>query len=306
MTYTSNQCTLPSPSRLIAVALGVLLLTGCARSSDTQSHTDTATRMRLAQLAGAEGDANGELALLAPAAAQDHSNAALQTRYATALAKAGQNKEALDVALALYNRDKSDVGVALLIGRLYVRLNDGQSAAPIYQAVIARDASNLEAFNGLGIAEIMQRAFPQAEANFRRAVAIAPADAASRSNLALALTLERKTDDAIQILEAVWREDNTSRRVRTNLALAYAAAGSRDKAVALLTPIMTPAEVEKSVNAYAQVSGSDGTHKESGQALASKDTAQVLASPDSTSEAVPPEPDVKASRKAKRKTIPLT
>nr|WP_294500972.1 tetratricopeptide repeat protein [uncultured Rhodopila sp.] len=252
MTYAAYQ---GRPSPLIAALLGALLLTGCGASKNSAATNDAETRSRLAQLADGEGNADAQLALLRDAATRDRGDAALQKRYATALANAARNAEALDVALPVYGRDKRDTDLGLLIGRLYVRQDNGAAAIPVYQEVIAHNADNLEALNGLGIAEVMQRSYPDAEATFHSAVAVAPTDAASRNNLALALTLEHKSDEAIGILEALWKEDNTSRRVRTNLAMAYVAAGDRDKAAALLSPVMAQADVEKSISSYAQLAG---------------------------------------------------
>jgi Flp pilus assembly protein TadD len=254
MTRTAHQGTPLALLPLAAAIICLLLVTGCAHSPKTGSADDTAARLRLAQLAMAEGDAKDELALLAPAAAREPDNIVLQARYAMALAELGQNKAALDVALPAYGRDKSNTGLGLLVGRLYIRQENAPAAAAAYQEVIARDANSLEAINGLGIAAVMQHSLPPAETSFRRALAIAPTDAASRNNLGLALALEHKTDEAIRVLEALWRDDNTAPRVRTNLALAYAADGSRDKAVALLTPTMDRAEAEHTVDAYAQFS----------------------------------------------------
>jgi Flp pilus assembly protein TadD len=271
-----------------AAIIGILLAGGCARSPDARALDDTATRLHLAQLAEAEGNAKEELALLAPAAARNPGNIALQTRYATALAQTGHNQQALDVALLAYGRDKSNTGLGLLVGRLYIRQENVPAAATVYQDVIACDANSLEAINGLGIAEAMQRTLPRAEASFRRAVAVAPADAASRNNLGLALTLERKTDEAIRVLEMLWREDNTAPRVRTNLALAYATAGSRDKAMALLTPAMDSAEAERTVDAYAQLNSQAGSQSAAVDAPTSQAAMNDAAPADGSGKIRPP------------------
>jgi Flp pilus assembly protein TadD len=242
---------------LAIAAIGALLLAGCASSSGGTAQNDQAARLRLADMAAENGNTSDELALLGPAAARDPNDAALQKRYAAALARAGHNAEALDIALAQHARDSNDTDTSLLVGRLYVRLDNAPAAASIYQDITAHTADNLEALNGLGIARVMQRSFPDAEAAFRHAVAVAPDDQASRNNLALALTLEHKTDAAIEILETLRRDDGASRNVRVNLALAYAAAGDRDKAAALLAPIMNKADVEKSLDSYAQLSGDE-------------------------------------------------
>lgn len=256
MTSTKHKDTPPVIPFAMAV-LSAVLLAGCAASSRGTAENDQAARLRLADTAAANGNAADEVALLGPAAARDPNDAALQKRYALALARAGRNAEALDVALAQHGRDKTDTSTSLLVARLYVRLDNAPAAVSIYQDITARAADNLEALNGLGIARVMQRSFPDAEAAFRHAVAVAPDDQASRNNLGLALTLEHKTDAAIEILETLRREDASSRNVQVNLALAYAAAGNRDKAAALLSPIMNQADVQKSLESYAQLSGDD-------------------------------------------------
>jgi Flp pilus assembly protein TadD len=258
MTQTAHAGTSLAALPRIAVVAGLLLAAGCAHQPGSGTASDASARLRPAQPAETEANTSDDPAALATAAAREPANLALQMRYANALARTGQNKAALDVALPAYGRDKSSIGLGLLVGRLYIRLDNAPAAAAVYQEVIGRDANNLEAINGLGIAEVMQKNLPRAEATFRRAVAIAPADAASRNNLGLALTLEHRTDEAIRVLEALWREDNTAPRVRTNLTMAYVAAGSRDKAVALLTPPMEPAEAARTVDAYAQYNSASG------------------------------------------------
>jgi Flp pilus assembly protein TadD len=170
---------------------------------------------------------------------------------ATALANAGRNEEALEVAQATYDADRTDVSAALLVGRLSLRLGDGAAARAIYQQILTRSSDNLQALNGLGIAEVISGTLPAAEATFRRAVTLSTADGGSRSNLALTLALEGKINEAIPMLEAEMRQDAPSDRDRSNLALAYAAAGQADKAADLLTPRMTVKEANRFINAYA-------------------------------------------------------
>lgn len=235
------------------MAVLTAILAGCGHAPPASDKADAAARQRLARLADAEGNPADELALFAPAAARDPGDLTLQTRYAIALGKAGRNKEALDAALGVYGHDKSDISVALLTARLYVRLDQASDAAGVYKDVLARDPANIQAINGLGIATVISGAYDQAEANFRQAIAASPNDAPSRNNLGLALALQHKTDEAIPLLEALSREDSASARVRTNLALAYTMAGDRAKAVTLLTGAIGAAEAEKTVTEFARL-----------------------------------------------------
>jgi Flp pilus assembly protein TadD len=228
---------------LLAAALGA----GCTLQPKTADSDATA---KLVQLAQAAGDPRDAMALLAAAAAREPDNAAAQLHYASALADAGRNKEALAIAQPAFDSHKDDTRLGLLTGRLQLRLQQGAAAAVTYQTVLAHAPDNLEALNGSGIARVMQGEPSAAEPSFRRALAVAPGDTGSRNNLALSLALQGRTQEAIPMLQALLRENENSRRIRSNLALAYAIAGKRGEAQALLQPVMSGAEAETFLAAY--------------------------------------------------------
>jgi Flp pilus assembly protein TadD len=235
---------------LLPALLGAALAAGCSLPQPKSAASETTARLQLAQLAQAAGDSRDEMALLAAAAAREPDNAAAQLRYATALADAKRNKEALAVAQPAFDSHKDDTALGLLTGRLQLRLQQGEAAAATYQSVLARAPDNPEALNGLGIARVMQGKPAAAEPSFRRAVGVAPGDTGSRNNLALALALQGRTREAIPMLQALLRENENSRRIRSNLALAYAIAGNRGEALAMLQPVMSGEEAERFLAAY--------------------------------------------------------
>ena len=232
--------------------IALVAVSGCS-STHSNAEADSAIRAKLAQLSEQSGNSGEQLASLGLAASQSPSNAAVQIRYATALANAGRNLQALQVATPVYDRDKGPTSLGLLIGRLHIRLEESEAAASAYRQVLAGEPENIEALNGLGIAEVMQGTLAAAETALRHAVADAPADTFSRNNLALALALERKTDEAIPTLQALLREDSSSRRVRANLALAYTLSGDREKATATLLPIMNSSEAQTAIDGYSRI-----------------------------------------------------
>jgi Flp pilus assembly protein TadD len=234
---------------LLAVVAAVA---GCSHATRNEATTDAAVRAQLAQLADKDNDAAGALDQLAAIAAREPDDASAQISYATALADTGRNRQALQVAAPVYDRDKSPTRLGLLVGRLHIRMEQVGPAATVYHEILAHDPDNIDALNGLGIAQVMQGTLGGAETSFRRAVGLAPADPASRNNLALALALEHKTDEAIPELQSLLRDDAGSRRIRSNLALAYAVAGDRDRATATLSPLMSATEAEKTVDLYAR------------------------------------------------------
>ncbi len=232
--------------------IAFIAVNGCS-STHSNTEADSAIRTKLAQLSEPPGNSGEQLASLGLAASQSPDNSAIQIRYAAALANAGRNLQALQVANQVYDRDKGPTSLGLLVGRLHIRLEESEAAAATYRQVLGKEPENIEALNGLGIAEVMQGTLAAAETALRHAVADAPADAFSRNNLALALALERKTDEAIPTLQALLREDSSSRRVRANLALAYTLSGDREKAAATLLPIMNSAEAQKAVDGYSRI-----------------------------------------------------
>lgn len=237
----------PASGVLLPALLAAVLGAGCSLQTKT---ADSDSAAQLAQLAQAAGDPRDGMALLAAAAAREPGNAATQLRYATALADAGRNKEALAIAQPAFDSHKDDTALGLLTGRLQLRLQQGTAAAATYQNVLAHAPDNLEALNGFGIAQVMQGKPSDAEPSFRRAVAAAPGDTGSRNNLALSLALQGRTQEAIPMLQALVRENENSRRIRSNLALAYAIAGNRGEALALLQPVMSGGEAERFLAAY--------------------------------------------------------
>ncbi len=231
------------------------IMAGCGAPAGRGATSDTAVREQIAELGRPAPSAVETAAGVAAGAPED---TVAQLKYAKALADAGRNKEALDVARAAAPTAHENVELASLTGLLQLRLQDASGAEATYRHILARAPEDIEALNGRGIAEIMQGAPNKAELDFRRAAALAPSDTRSENNLALALALEGRTQEAVPMLEAMLKAEPGSDRIRHNLALAYAVAGHRTEAMAVLGAIMSPEESERAVNADMQMVAAHG------------------------------------------------
>jgi len=179
------------------------------------------------------------------------SDVALRVNYATALANAGRNTDALDVLHAADDAARNDNSLLLLRGQLELRLQYGEQASITYRQILSVDPQSVEALNGLGIANVTLGMPATAEESFRRAVAAAPTDIRSVNNLGLSLALQAKTKDAIALLRPLLKQDSGNVGVRRNLALAYTIAHDRKSAVAVLTPVMSVSDANAAINAFA-------------------------------------------------------
>ena len=76
--------------------------------------------------------------MLAAAASRDPTNANAQLQYATALADADRNTEALEVARVAYDRHGENLDLGLLVGQVRLRLRDDTAAVATYKQVLTR------------------------------------------------------------------------------------------------------------------------------------------------------------------------
>ncbi|HJS86174.1 MAG TPA: tetratricopeptide repeat protein, partial [Acetobacteraceae bacterium] len=234
---------------LRSTLLLVLAASGCAGSGGQPAGVATAAHQ--AEIEAAMGNPSAAVALLGRKAEQAPSDAALQFRYARALASSGRSEEAIAAAQAARARGQPSRPLDLLIGRLQIQTGDGTGAEQTFQRLAADYPADAEALNGLGLARVLRDDLSGAETAFRQAAARAPGDIVCRNNLGLVLALEGRDDLAVPMLERLRQEAPGSRRVRHNLALAYAAAGQTDAAQTLLQADLPESEAAEMARAYA-------------------------------------------------------
>jgi Flp pilus assembly protein TadD len=185
--------------------------------------------------------------------------------YDASVKEADQARQAgnLDVAVPLYSRalavNPNGVEAKLGLGQSYLSIGANSEAAAQFRDVLAQresvpaarrglaaaligmgqptlaeeqlsavlqaNASDYRALNTLGVALDMQGRHAEAQANYRRAIELAPTYLATRSNFGLSLAITGPPQDAVAQLAPIATVHGADGRIRQNLAFAYAMAG---------------------------------------------------------------------------------
>jgi len=104
---------------------------------------------------------------------------------------------------------------------------DLATAERLYRGVLAQQDSH-DAYGNLGVVLAARGAFAEAEAAYRRAIALRPRPTTHRRNLALLYLRTRRFPEAVAVLEEVLRDDPRDDRARLSLGNAYLALGRDD------------------------------------------------------------------------------
>jgi len=104
---------------------------------------------------------------------------------------------------------------------------DLATAERLYRGILAQQDSH-DAYGNLGVVLAARGAFAEAEAAYRRAIALRPRPTTHRRNLALLYLRTRRLPEAVTVLEEVLRDDPRDDRARLSLGNAYLALGRDD------------------------------------------------------------------------------
>lgn len=231
---------LPAVPRWLTLAV-TLTLAACA-PHDRPTELSPAARRSLAEAIKADdNDAAAGLELLRDAARRAPNDAAAQQRYGLAAEQSGLYPEALEAlgrAMAVGGATPERL---LAQGRIGLESGDVPAATRAYSRTLEANPGNVEALNGLGVAEDLQRHHDLARERYNQALSLAPGDWRVRSNLAMSLLMSGRAEEAADAMASADRDPAAPRRVRHDLALALVAAGRREQAIGVLRADM-PAE----------------------------------------------------------------
>ena len=97
--------------------------------------------------------------------------------------------------------------------------------------VLQAGSGDYRALNVLGVALDMQGRHVEAQANYRRAIQLAPNYLPTRSNFGLSLAITGPAQEAVAQLAPIATACGSDARVRQNLTFAYAMAGDFENAL---------------------------------------------------------------------------
>ncbi len=219
----------------IAILLTAASMAGCAPDPLAESvHVgrDVAGRQRgkagaLARVA-ATSLAAGDLATAAGLYRQAHNlqsgNVEHLIGLGTTLAKLGQFDEAAETFDLAVKTAPRSVDAKHGYGNALIALDRPEAALSQFEAALSL-REEARSLNGIGVAHDMMGDHVAAQALYRTALVLEPANLTVRNNLALSLGVAGKFEEAIAILRRAVTDPRAGARHRLNLALVYGLAG---------------------------------------------------------------------------------
>jgi Flp pilus assembly protein TadD len=119
--------------------------------------------------------------------------------------------------------------------------------------VLQSDSSDYRALNVLGVVLDMQGRHAEAQANYRRAIQLAPDYLAARSNYGLSVAITGPPQEAVAQLAPIATSRGSDARIRQNLAFAYAMAGDFENALHILRRDIDERSAQRQLYYYMQL-----------------------------------------------------
>ncbi|NWB26655.1 tetratricopeptide repeat protein [Pseudomonas gingeri] len=235
----------PFPSALLL--LSSLLLVSCASAPDgsTGSGGDSYQRfMRLANDVNGRGDPGTAAALYEKATAQPGAGIEAWQKLGQARLDSGDARgaeRAFQQGLELKRDDP-----AALLGLGTAQLREGKldrAAVALTQAASALNTA--QAYNRLGIAQVLRGQTGDAQAAFSKSLGLAPSDLDTQCNLALAYALGGKADQALGSIRQVSQSPRAQPRHQRNELLILILAGHEAQLSTLALDDIAPAEQQR-------------------------------------------------------------
>ncbi len=215
----------------MAVLLTAVLMSGCARNPLTDSvhpgmgaERKGAALSRVAASSLAAGDLATAAGLYREAHNKDPSNVEYLIGLGTTLARLGQFEEATEAFSRAAEQAPSHIGAKHGYGNALIALDRPNSALTQFEAALAL-REEARTHNGIGVCLDLMGDYIAAQAHYRTALVLEPANLSARNNLALSLAVTGNFDEAVAILRRAVTDPRATARHRLNLALVYGLAG---------------------------------------------------------------------------------
>ena len=252
----------------VAMTLGACVATTGGTPPTTVGSTGPADAPVVADAAAAPSS-NVQLAVAARAGG-DYATAIRMLRRhladnpvdANALLELGETlheAEAYDEAIEVFTHANTVTlgsSVAYIgLGRAELAMRRPAAALAAFGEVLEDDPQDIVALNGRGVAMDMQGDHAAAQDAYAQALAVRPNNHLVESNLALSYLLEDRYTDAIEILERLSLDRDSTPRIRQNLALAYGLRGDTAIAGQVARLDLDPEMVENNLRYYEIIRG---------------------------------------------------
>lgn len=171
-----------------------------------------------------------------------------------ALTELGRSDEARLAYTSALKSDKRSPGALIGLGRLKLT-TDPALAESYFLTAVQSDPRSVKAWNDLGVARDLLGHHEGAQQAYRQALGVDPQDSAAVVNLALSLAMSGRGEEGVRMLRPLASGPTASPRIRHDLAAALTMAGKRDEAAQILNADLSPADVRKALDAYVAANG---------------------------------------------------
>lgn len=233
--------------------LGLLiLLAGLAGCGATGGPT-VAGDLRVADTAMAAGTPAVAVQITTAMLAKNPRDTDALTRRARAFIMQGNTAAAeADYRNAL-QIDGRLIEARLGLGRILVASNPAEAETTFQKAVDA-DPRNVSALNDLGVARDLQGKHQQAQDAYRQALLIRPDLVSARQNLGLSLAVSGNAAEGVEMLSQLAAQARSDRRAQDDLAVALTLNGRTDDATKVLRQELSADDASKALAGYQRLS----------------------------------------------------
>ncbi len=135
-----------------------------------------------------------------------------------------------NLAVVRYQQGQTDAALA----SLQIDLGKPADGAAMIHPALAAHPENAELHNIYGLLLAAQQKYPEAQAEYERALAVRPGYVDARVNLAVALSRQEKFADAVADFQAALGADPRNLKAQANLGVTFLPAKRYDEACAAL------------------------------------------------------------------------
>ena len=224
-------------------------LAGCSASSGSMEGRGGAAGLQVADTALSNNIPAMALQVTTSMLATNPRDTGALLRHAKANLMLGDKAAAQSDYRTLLQIDPSQSEANFGLAKI-VLATDPHAAETMFAAIVSQEPANFKALNDLGVARDMQGRHAEAQTAYRQALAISPGMNSAQQNLGLSLALSGNSAEGVDLLGKLARQGNTNRQARDDLAVALTLNGRTDEANKVLREEMSGADADRAQAGY--------------------------------------------------------